>query len=72
MAAADTQVDTPGKKLLVGIAFLYMAIIVFLPAVNIFYEVRPAGLCSLLCHLEARPLPPLPGRSSIHVVLVGF
>lgn len=31
--------DTPGKKILVGIAFLYLGVILFLPAVNVFYQV---------------------------------
>ena len=33
------QVDTLGKKLLVGIAFAYLGIVLFIPAINVFYQV---------------------------------
>lgn len=36
-----TQVDTPVRKLLLGIAVAYTAIIVVLPFLNVFYQVLP-------------------------------
>ena len=33
------QVDTPGKMLLVGTAFAYLGVVLFLPALNVFFQV---------------------------------
>ena len=41
------QVDTLGKKVLVGIAFGYLGLILFLPTLNIFYQVRATSTPSL-------------------------
>ncbi len=35
------QVDTLGKKVLVGVAFSYVGIVLLLPFLNVFYQVRP-------------------------------
>ena len=37
----DTQVDTPVRKLLLGIAVTYTALIVVLPFLNVFVQVKP-------------------------------
>ena len=41
------QVDTLGKKVLVGIAFGYLGLILFLPTLNIFYQVSATSAPSL-------------------------
>lgn len=38
---ALTQVDTPVRKLLLGIAVTYTALIVVLPFLNVFIQVKP-------------------------------
>lgn len=35
-----TQVDTPTKKLILGIAVFYMALVIFVPTLNVFVQVR--------------------------------
>lgn len=39
--AAVPQVDTPGKKLLVGIAITYVVLVLVLPTANVFIQVAP-------------------------------
>lgn len=34
------QVDTPAKKLLLGVALAYIGLVVILPFVNVFIQVR--------------------------------
>ena len=43
------QVDTLGKKVLVGIAFAYVGVVLLLPFVNVFYQARfsPCRRCCL-------------------------
>ena len=45
------QVDTPGKKALVGIAFGYLGVVLFLPALNVFYQAFRNGVGPFLYHL---------------------
>jgi hypothetical protein len=35
------QVDTPTKKILLGVAIAYMGLVVILPFVNVFIQVTP-------------------------------
>jgi hypothetical protein len=35
------QVDTPTKKILLGVAIAYIGLVVILPFVNVFIQVRP-------------------------------
>ena len=54
------QVDTLGKKVLVGIAFGYLGLILFLPTLNIFYQVRATStpsLRALRCEVGQHVLP---------------
>ena len=55
--AATLQVDTPIKKLLVAVGVGYLALVLLVPTLNVFYQVRPAkpftpqayGLASSTC-----------------------
>ena len=38
-AVTVVQVDTPGKKLLVGVAIGYLALVLLVPTVNVFVQV---------------------------------
>jgi hypothetical protein len=40
---AEAQVDTPGKAALVGIAVAYMSLIVIIPFIAVFGQVRVGG-----------------------------
>ncbi len=44
------QVDTPGKKLLVGVAIGYLALVLFIPTLNVFVQVSTSQ-CVCLLHL---------------------
>ena len=44
------QVDTPGKKLLVAVAVGYLALVLFVPTLNVFAQV------SCCCHMHQPPL----------------
>jgi hypothetical protein len=44
-------VDTVGKKVLVGISFGYLGIVLFLPALNVFYQAFRNGVGPFLYHL---------------------
>ena len=37
---ARRQVDTPGKKLLVGVAVTYLALVLLVPTLNVFVQAR--------------------------------
>lgn len=39
MTHTAVQVDTPGKKLLVGVAIGYLALVLLVPTVNVFVQV---------------------------------
>lgn len=49
------QVDTPGKKLLVGIAFAYLGIVLFIPAINVFYQVLACLTSGIFKHEVFQP-----------------
>ena len=40
---ACLQLDTPGKKLLVGIAVSYVGLVLLVPTVNVFVQVSASG-----------------------------
>ena len=40
MLYCSRQVDTWGKRFLVGISFAYVGIVLLLPFVNVFYQAR--------------------------------
>lgn len=41
---ALAQVDTPTKKLLLGIAVLYMSLVILVPTLNVFFQVSSRAL----------------------------
>ena len=47
---ALTQVDTPVRKLLLGIAVTYTALIVVLPFLNVFIQVKPCLIPAFSSH----------------------
>lgn len=47
---ALTQVDTPVRKLLLGIAVTYTAVIVVLPFLNVFVQVKPCLIPAFRSH----------------------
>lgn len=47
--SACLQVDTPTKKLLLGVALAYIGLVVILPFVNVFIQVGCVLSCSMVC-----------------------
>ena len=46
--------DTPGKKLLVGVAVTYLALVLLVPTLNVFVQVAPT--CLRCAHASAETL----------------
>jgi len=51
MTHTAVQVDTPGKKLLVGVAIGYLALVLLVPTVNVFVQVTIC--CIHAVHLKS-------------------
>lgn len=49
--AAPEQVDTPGKKLLVGVAVTYLALVLLVPTLNVFVQAFAKGPGPFFGHL---------------------
>jgi len=48
---APEQVDTPGKKLLVGVAVTYLALVLLVPTLNVFVQAFAKGPGPFFGHL---------------------
>lgn len=50
------QVDTPGKKLLVGVAVGYLALVLVVPTLNVFAQVTAAAIYFTHCCSACSPV----------------
>ncbi len=58
MTHAAVQVDTPGKKLLVGVAIGYLALVLLVPTVNVFVQVPICPIHSI--HVKSHMVNVIP------------
>lgn len=76
MTHIAVQVDTPGKKLLVGVAIGYLALVLLVPTVNVFVQVTACPIHAVHAKLEMVKLnvtPPHGVNLNIHpAVLQAF
>jgi len=62
MTHTAVQVDTPGKKLLVGVAIGYLALVLLVPTVNVFVQVTICPIHAVHVKSEMVKLSVIPPR----------
>lgn len=60
MTHTALQVDTPGKKLLVGVAIGYLALVLLVPTVNVFVQVTTGPIHAVYAKLRTVKLSVIP------------